>query len=186
MEQQEITYSHPIRSGSREYRESSDGKQWYRKIRNGVWGEWELYTPEQPAQVQEASSSCLWLVRQTQPAGPYHWQLAIASEEGGVGDVYQVTGDAVHMHYNHLKNEDIFIADDYFDSYNLGPLDDNGRRMVEFCAGNQLPPTAENAAAVTENCQGWVIRVLKDLEARGVIAQGTAASHQRMMEPCRK
>ncbi|KAI1122301.1 hypothetical protein F5Y10DRAFT_254341 [Nemania abortiva] len=183
MDHQEITYSNPIRSGSREYRESSDGRQWCRRIRNGIWGEWELYTPEQPPQVEGPPSSCLWLVRKTQPAGPYHWLLAIASGEGGVGDLYQVTGDAVYMHYAHEKMKDVFISDDYFDSYNLGPLDDNGRERVEYCVGKQSPPQAENAAAVTENCQGWTIRVLEDLEARGVIAGGTTAKHRGLMEP---
>ncbi|KAI1346690.1 hypothetical protein F5Y01DRAFT_319536 [Xylaria sp. FL0043] len=185
MASQQITYSEPVRAGNREYRQSSDGRQWCRRLLHGAWGTWEEYTPEQPPvqpQQSESASTCLWLVRERQTAGPYHWLLAVASEEGGVGDLYQVTGDAAHMRYDHVKRN-AFDSIEYYDSYNLGTLDGHGKSMVEYCADRQSPPSAENAAAITENCQGWCVRVLEDLEARGVISAGSATRCQPIMEP---
>ncbi|KAI0190048.1 hypothetical protein EV127DRAFT_481496 [Xylaria flabelliformis] len=182
MDNQQITYSDPVRSGNREYRKSNDGRQWVRKLRQGAWGAWQPYTPEElpPA---EQSATCLWLVRQRQAVGPYHWSLAVASEEGGPGEVYQVKGDAIHMYHDHAREKNIFMSESYFDSFNLGNLDNKGREMVEHCAYNQAPPSAPNAAAIKENCQGWAVRVLGDLEEKGVVSKGTADKLVPSMEP---
>ncbi|KAI0554546.1 hypothetical protein F4679DRAFT_579569 [Xylaria curta] len=181
MDQQEIKYGIPVRSGTREYCTSEDGRQWYRKLGTGAW---KLHTPEQPPQDQQSSLPCLWLVRQRQPAGgPYHWLLVIASEEGGIGDLYQVKGDAIHMYHSHAKGKNVFISHTYHDSFKLGHLDQSSRVLVDSCAKNQVPPAAKNAAMVTENCQGWTIRVLRDLEAKGVIHRGTADKFISTMEP---
>ncbi|GAP84260.1 hypothetical protein SAMD00023353_0700620 [Rosellinia necatrix] len=152
-------------------------------MKDEVWEEWKLYTPEHPGQDQKPSSYCLWLVRQRQPAGPYHWLLAIATGDGGYGDVYQVKGDAGHMHHAHLQVKNVFTSDSYFDSYILGHLDNGGSELVRQCAQNQPPPAARNVAEITENCQGWVIRVLKDLQARKVVDQAAVDKCQAMMEP---
>ncbi|TRX97138.1 hypothetical protein FHL15_001932 [Xylaria flabelliformis] len=182
MDNQQITFSDPVRSGNREYRTSNDGRQWVRKLRQGAWGTWQLYTPEElpPA---ERSATCLWLVRQRQAVGPYHWSLAVASEEGGPGEIYQVKGDAIHMYHDHAREKNIFMSESYFDSFNLGYLDNKGREMVEHCAYRQAPPSAPNAAAIKENCQGWAVRVLGDLEAKGVVSKGTADKLTPSMEP---
>ncbi|KAI0474427.1 hypothetical protein F4859DRAFT_514958 [Xylaria cf. heliscus] len=137
IDQEEIKYSTPVLSGTREYCTSEDGRQWWRKV--GV-ATWTLYVPEQPPEEKESSSPCLWLVRQSQTAGePYHWLLTIASEEGGIGDLYQVKGDAIHMHHSHVKDKNVFISQTYYDSYNLGRLDQTGRQLVDCCAKNQVP-----------------------------------------------
>ncbi|KAI0425486.1 hypothetical protein F5Y09DRAFT_346637 [Xylaria sp. FL1042] len=150
--------------------------KWCRRLRDGAWEEWKQYTPEQPVEPQQSASTCLWLVRQKQPAAPYHWLLVAASEEGGIGDIYQVKGDAVYMHYTHAKKIDVFTSDSYHDSYNLVTLNGNGKRWVEYCANSQPPPSAQNAATIHENCQGWIMRVLELLEAQGVIRAGTTAN----------
>ncbi|KAI0442406.1 hypothetical protein F4803DRAFT_551134 [Xylaria telfairii] len=183
MDHQEIKYGVSIRCGSREHCTSEDGRQWYRKLGAKAW---ELYTPEQPPEDQQSSSPYLWLVRQSQPSGgPYHWLLAVASEEGGIGDLYQVKGDAIRMYYAHVKGIDVFVSQTYHDSFNLGRLDQSGQGLVGLCATNQVPPAAENAAMIKENCQGWTIRVIEDLESRGVIRRGTAAKFSSTMEPVR-
>jgi hypothetical protein len=54
--------------------------------------------------------------------------------------------------------------------------------MLNYVANTQPPPSAENAGSVTETCQGWAIRALKDLKKRGIVAKGVAAKYRELME----
>ena len=42
---------------------------------------------------------------------------------------------------------------------------------IQIWATNTPPPGDENAAAVTENSQNWVIRVLEKLQQEGIVTQ---------------
>ncbi|KAI1825457.1 hypothetical protein F4861DRAFT_190576 [Xylaria intraflava] len=176
-------FTTPIRAGRREFRSSSDGRDWCRRLDDGVWGPWKEYHAPTPPAEEDASLSSLWLVRQRQAGGPLHWSLVIApGGTYGVGDVYQVKGDTLKMQYVHVKGADIFVCQSYVDSFRLGGLDARGKEVVEACAGVQPPPAAASPAEITENCQGWALRVVTDLEARGVVAAGTADAHRGLME----
>ncbi|KAI1131115.1 hypothetical protein F5Y10DRAFT_262499 [Nemania abortiva] len=184
MSYQQVTFGQPQRVRNREYCTASDGTEWVRKVRSdGTTTEWKQCEPDTPSVAQVAPRLCLWLVRQSQAAGPYHWLLAIADEEGGPGQLYQVEGDAAYMRYNHSADVNVFMSDSYFDSYSLAYLDDNGRAKVARAATSQPPPRAKNAASITENCQGWIARVLGDLEAQNVVPSGTVDMVRGMMEP---
>ncbi|KAI0867869.1 hypothetical protein GGS24DRAFT_507351 [Hypoxylon argillaceum] len=138
---QQVTFGEPERVRSREYCTASDGSKWVRRIRSdGTRTEWKQYTIEEMAPAQAAPRICLWLVRQIQSAGPYHWSLAIAGEHGGEGQLYQVKGDAVSMHYLHSANVNVFTSNSYYDSYSLAYLDDNGPAKVDYVANSQPPP----------------------------------------------
>ncbi|KAI0971531.1 hypothetical protein F4678DRAFT_461481 [Xylaria arbuscula] len=179
----QIIFSEPQRVMNREYCTASDGTEWVRRIRrDGTTTEWEQYVPDTPYVAEASPRLCLWLVRQKQPGGPYHWLLAIAGDEGGPGQLYQVKGDALYMYYVHATNVDVFRSDSYYDSYNLAQLDEDGRAWVDYVAISQPPPSAENVASIAENCQGWTVRVLAELEARAIVPYGTVLMVRGMME----
>ncbi|KAI1179250.1 hypothetical protein F4777DRAFT_504207 [Nemania sp. FL0916] len=183
MSSQQVTFGQPLRVRNREYCNASDGTQWFRKVRNnGTTTEWEPHIPEELPPAEAGPQLCLWLVRLQQP-GPYHWLLAIASEQGGRGNIYQVKGDTVHMHYQHAEDVDVFLSNSYHDSYNMAYLSGDDAAWVAQVANSQPPPRAENAASIIENCQGWTIRVLQELEAHKVVSDVSVNTARGMMEP---
>ncbi|KAI0197968.1 hypothetical protein F4808DRAFT_473092 [Astrocystis sublimbata] len=184
-----ITYSEPRRIWNREYCTSSDGKNWRRRIKDGTVTEWELCNSviseagAGAAPTTALQNNILFLVRQAQTTGRYHWSLAIAGEDGGPSQLYHVKGDHTHMRYAHASDVNIFVSDSYYDSLKLADLDGHGRGLVDHVANSQPPPTAKNAASITETCQGWTVRVIADLEVQGVVPVGTTDKVRPMMQP---
>lgn len=129
-----------------------------------------------------ASPIELKLVRQEQVAGePYHWSLFLA-REGQPGTVFQVKGDAVAMHYNHINNTNVLSSQSYKDSYIIARPTEQQAARIRYWATLEAPPGALNQATVRENCQGWTVRVIRRLVAEGIVQQNwvnTAVSLQQ-------
>ncbi|KAL2205454.1 hypothetical protein CC79DRAFT_1048888 [Sarocladium strictum] len=164
-----ITFG-PIRTVlNTEYATASDNTKWKRKInKDGTHTVWEAISP--PLQPQESPSPlALMLVLESQAEGePKHWSLFV-SREGEEGSVFQVKGDATFMTYTHIRDIDLLSSDDYYTSYTLAYLSENGEAVVKGHAEAQPPPQAANRRLVTENCQGWTVRVMQSLQLAGVI-----------------
>lgn len=171
---------------NRQFREDEAGQQWTRRMRpDGSWPEWEMV--EAPPQPEEAANDpdplCLYLVMKNQAEGELrHWCLFVGRETGP-GTVYQVTGDNTFMHYQHEADEDIRNSDEFYTAYQLCELSDDGLRLLDGIVHRVPPPQAENRASVTENCQTWVIRVLRELQSSHVVDEGTVDSMEAMLEP---
>jgi len=133
----------------------------------------------------------LHLIRQDQAEGePRHWSLFVVSGEDkpSKGDVWQVTGDALSMHYNNLNDTAQFAAEGFSSNYELNSnLSEAQERMIEEAVKDELPPAAEDERSIKENCQGWTIRVLRRLQSQGVVTDGTADWIERdLLDPLKK
>ncbi|KAL8942321.1 MAG: hypothetical protein Q9211_001438 [Gyalolechia sp. 1 TL-2023] len=156
-------------------------KRWKRRVGTT---EWKILDDLPPTAAIASSPMELKLVRQEQTAGePYHWSLFLAPE-GKPGDVFQVKGDAVGMHYVHAEF-DILRSLSYTDSYIIAlPTEDQALR-VRYWATHEPPPRAPNQAAVTENCQGWTVRVIRRLVEEGIVQQKWLNTAVSLQEPVR-
>ncbi len=166
--------------GNREYCSASDGTQFTRRIkRDGSHTDWEV-VEVQPE--PEESPLILMVVLESQAEGePNHWSLFLA-REGETGTVYQVQGDATYMSYTFAYGVDHFNSASYSTSYIAAYLDETQASTVGSCASQEPPPRAENRASVTENCQGWTVRVLRCLQRQGIVTAEIVQSMEAMME----
>ncbi|KAI0200819.1 hypothetical protein F4808DRAFT_426747 [Astrocystis sublimbata] len=169
----------PIRQTvlNREYHTDCNGNDWTRRmLQDQQRGGWiPLETTEET--VQQNNKNHLFLVREVQGDGqPKHWSLVVAPEDGGKGKMYQVSGDAVQMHYLHILEVDIFTSATYADSRRLCELDTSGEAWVAHLASEVEPPRAPSQKDVQENCQDWVVQVIERLESAEVVPRGSAAS----------
>ncbi|OIW28099.1 hypothetical protein CONLIGDRAFT_462426 [Coniochaeta ligniaria NRRL 30616] len=145
--------------------------------------------PSSPSPATEPKK--LHLIRQDQAEGePRHWSLFVVSGEdkSSKGHVWQVTGDALCMHYNNLSDTAQFAAEGFNSNYELNSnLSEAQERMVEEAVKDELPPAADDERSIKENCQGWTIRVLRRLQGQGVVAERTADWIERdLLEPLRE
>lgn len=155
---------------NKEYLTTTDGRQYIRKINpDGTSSAWEAIAPPPPSTEDEQPPVFLHLVLENQAEGePKHWYLFVAPE-GKAGSVYQVTGDATFMHYEVQHDSSRLTSESYDTSYILARLDEGQENVVRSCAESEAPPRAENRASVTENCQGWTIRVLRRLQQEDIV-----------------
>jgi hypothetical protein len=100
-----------------------------------------------------------------------------------VGDVYQVTGDAIAMQRAFEEKVNVPSLDDFFDSYEIAQLDERGKELLVAAANEQNPPEAPKQAQVEENCQGWAVRVVEQLVREGVLEEKWHSSLVNLMEP---
>ncbi|KAI1776424.1 hypothetical protein F4818DRAFT_440790 [Hypoxylon cercidicola] len=170
---------------ARQYSEDSEGTRWTRRINSdGTYTAWELESQPEPEASFKDPNVYLFVVQVDQsPGEPLHWFLFVGSEENG-GSVYQVEGDATYMYYQHAHNVDIWSSA-YRNSYQLCKLDQNGQELVNHYANNIPPPRAEKRSEVTENCQGWAVRVLRELQSAGIVDEGSVDSIENLVEPIR-
>ncbi|KAH6623114.1 hypothetical protein F5144DRAFT_496204, partial [Chaetomium tenue] len=86
------------------------------------------------------------------------------------GQVWQVKGVAELMRYSHASNVAIMDSTtfEWHQTVNTKVSAAHAARIGEF-AGVEPPSRAINRASVTENCQGWVIRVLRRLVEEGMV-----------------
>ena len=71
----------------------------------------------------------------------------------------------------------------YHASYVSAELEDGEEATVKWYVEREAPPRAANQASVTENCQGWVIRVLKQLQTVGIVTEERVAFVEGIKEP---
>lgn len=173
----------------REYGVKSDGTHWSRKVdeqHNALspWREIEA-VPQMPDGPRPLK---LYVVANRQAEGePHHWFLFAARRDATGftrGQVWQVTGDAEQMVWEHAENIDSFSSSfyDWHQTVNYD-LDDTQLGLVDQIARSEPPPRAKNRREVFENCQGWVIRVLQRLLTAGSITDPrTIARLQERMD----
>lgn len=183
--------SHTILRG-REYIEHSDGSQWTRKVDAETGEPSSEWTAVEPAPVSpgpnEPSTTHLSVVARHQAEGePKHWALFSHRPDPastGPGLVWQVTGDAEHMHHEHLPDTDILSSDDFaWHQVVNADISSSQFARVDGIARAEPAPRAANRAAVFENCQGWVIRVLRRLIEEENVEESAVAMLQGYMDP---
>ncbi|KAJ5616214.1 hypothetical protein N7537_001328 [Penicillium hordei] len=151
-----------------------DGRPFFRKRGAQEWTE-DKCNPEELKPPVENPNLYLYLVQEEQaPGEPNHWALFLADEnEPDYGYVYQVTGDAEDMKYE-PSAEKINVVDAGLTSnvYTLAVVSQEqarAARVVKQAAEEELPPQAENLKSVTENCQGWTVRVIDRLVKEKIV-----------------
>jgi hypothetical protein len=88
------------------------------------------------------------------------------------------------MRYTPGVNVNIFASATYKSFRELNSnLTDDQCTTIRHCAENTVPPTAPNAAAVTENCQHWVVRVLYGLQNQGIVTQEKVNEANGLVQP---
>lgn len=113
---------------------------------------------------------------------PGYWSLFVAPE-GGIGKVYQVKGDAELMRYTHAEGVNIQASCNFKTAYTLANLTQDQAGWVEFYANSETPPSAPDRASVTENCQGWTVRVLERLVEKDIVTEAWLAYIRGIVEP---
>ncbi|KAI9799974.1 MAG: hypothetical protein M1825_004345 [Sarcosagium campestre] len=123
------------------------------------------------------------VVRQNQPPGqPLHWSLFVYQEGVPGGMMLQVTGDAVHMHYQHAQNVDLFNSSTFRDQFDLGTATEAQCSQIWSAAHMIVPPQANSQAEVVENCQGWTIRLVQWLVQQGMVSADWIGSLRDLTE----
>ncbi|KAK3934009.1 hypothetical protein QBC46DRAFT_400828 [Diplogelasinospora grovesii] len=163
-----------------EFKTDTNGQDWKRRV-----GEEEWVLVPTAAEERSPNAIRLFIIRQDQAEGePKHWSLFVG-RENEKGTSYQVTGDATHMVQKFEENVDKWNAPDFYSHYDLNAEVGIGEAKAIWEAVNEeKPPQAPDRRSVTENCQGWTIRVLKNLVKRGVVKQGAVDSIEKdWLEP---
>lgn len=152
------------RHGNWEYTKFG-GKRWKRRVGTTQWVQLDSPPPAGSPPME------LKLVRQRQtPGEPDHWAIFL-SHEGQPGAIFQVKGDSTAMHFVHTDNVNVLSSNSYKDSYIIAQPTEQQAAKIRYWATHETPPSAPNQAAVQENCQGWVIRVINRLVTEGIVQQ---------------
>ncbi|KAF2428742.1 hypothetical protein EJ08DRAFT_318325 [Tothia fuscella] len=168
--------------GQREYAETKDGIT--KHTRKFGETEWKPIDSPPPPPTSTQSPLQLHLIREKQAEGePHHWSLFVAREGQSLGNQYQVTGDATMMRYVHATDVDILKLDSINSIYLLEALKDEDEDVVAHIAETEVPPYAENRAAVKENCQGWCVRVVDKLIEELIVNERWHAHLVEMLQP---
>ncbi|OIW25961.1 hypothetical protein CONLIGDRAFT_513369 [Coniochaeta ligniaria NRRL 30616] len=174
---------------NRQFLARPDGKEYTRTARPGQQkGKWNKV--EQSHGEGSSSSTSrrlqLYVVFQRQSEGePDHWSLSACDGENGDtrGKVWQVKGDATMMHPQHADNVDVLMSNScrgfVILNRNLTP---EQLAIVDKVARSERAPSAPNQRAVRENCQGWTMRVVRRLEAKGVVEKYKVDELQALMQ----
>ncbi|OQE44423.1 hypothetical protein PENCOP_c002G06661 [Penicillium coprophilum] len=148
-----------------------NGRTFTRRIGTQQWSERIASTDRSDHSVLPPPFS-LSLVHQLQAEGePLHWALFV-SRENQPGYVYQVKGDAEHMQYLPSAGlVNVVQSDSFVSIYNLADVTEEQQTMVRNVAEAEDPPRAKDRKSVTENCQGWTIRVVTKLVGLGLVPE---------------
>ena len=87
------------------------------------------------------------------------------------------------MKYVHASNIDLVSSTSYKDSFVLALPNEQDAGRVRYWATREPPPSAPNQAAVRENCQAWVIRVVARLVEEGIIHKSWLSRIKEMQQP---
>jgi hypothetical protein len=76
------------------------------------------------------------------------------------------------MEYTPEKNNNVLTSSSLKNPFVMNPsITREQHNQIRDCVQKTPPPRAENAAAIRENCQHWVIRVLGRLHDEGLVTQ---------------
>lgn len=170
------------RIGLREVYEDS-GRHFQRRIGTEKWTEFHPQLADIPSAAAE-DPLYISLVREKQGEGePNHWSIFVHRENQD-GWLYQVTGDAECMQYAHSPEPvNILNSEAFLDIYNLATVGEEEVITLREIVDSEPPPRAESRALVTENCQGWAVRVISRLAERGVVQEKKLEMARSMLEP---
>ncbi|EGX87995.1 hypothetical protein CCM_09131 [Cordyceps militaris CM01] len=170
----------------RQYGTSTDGTPWTRRVHPTTGAPLTPWTPVEPVLPPSSSPLVLSLITENQSDSEVrHWSLFCHRPPGSPrGRAWQVTGDAEFMVCNHEHDADK-LGGDAFASCQVLNDDLSAAQLarVEHVVAAEPPPRAPNRSAVTENCQGWVVRVLKRLAAEGIVQQHRVAELEKRLDP---
>ncbi|KAJ5708464.1 hypothetical protein N7488_008265 [Penicillium malachiteum] len=126
----------------------------------------------------------LSLVLEDQGEGePRHWFLFVG-RENEPGYVYQVKGDAEYMTYEPSEEPvDIANAEVRLDTYHLATVNEEKALSIRLVAESEPPPRAPSRRSVTENCQGWTMRVLSRLVEIRILTSEKYKMARAMLQP---
>lgn len=160
---------------------ASDGhRQYIRKKGTEKWV--PVAALPSPPSFEANPNKFLFLMVQAQVDQRDHWALQV-SKEGEPGTVYQVVGDHELMQFSRVENLNLQTSKSFRTAYILGSIDEDQAKMIDYHCRNEQPPSAPNRAAVTENCQRWIVRVLKRLGEDGVIKQSSIGLAESILQP---
>lgn len=78
---------------------------------------------------------------------------------------------------------DITASESFLTLYQLGIVTEVQAVVVKEVAGSESPPRASSWRSVTENCQGWTVRVIARLVEKGVVESGKLEMAKSMLQP---
>jgi hypothetical protein len=185
--------NHTTRPG-REFITYSDGTSQTRKLSPSTGSPLTPWTPVEPPPADDTTPNSptrhLSVVAFHQaPNEPKHWSLFshIPNPTGtGPGQVWQVTGDAELMHYDHSEGEVVdHLAKEDFAWHQVvnGDLSEAQFVRVDEIARAEAPPRAASRKEVREHCQGWTMRVLGKLVGEGIVEEGAVEGLRGGMDP---
>ncbi|KAL2172880.1 hypothetical protein VTG60DRAFT_58 [Thermothelomyces hinnuleus] len=188
--------NHAVRNG-REFISYSDGTSYTRKLDRVTNQPLTDWTPVEPAIDDNLKASAsetslhLSVVAEHQAENePKHWCLFchIPNEMGtGPGQLWQVTGDAELMHFEHATGVDKLSSPDFAWHQVLNKdLSAAQLTKVDAIAREEKPPSAPNRAAVTEHCQGWTLRVVRQLVDEKIVEARLIGVLEGCMDPIQR
>ncbi|KAL4948504.1 hypothetical protein BDW69DRAFT_176369 [Aspergillus filifer] len=86
-------------------------------------------------------------------------------------------------HENSPRQINIVNSAPFLDIYNLATITGQQASVIREVATSGPPPRAPNRQSVTENCQGWTVRVVGKLMARGIVPAAKLDMAKVMMQP---
>ncbi|KAF2269386.1 hypothetical protein CC78DRAFT_574948 [Lojkania enalia] len=100
---------------------------------------------------------------------PHHWILLLAYE-GYAEEVYQVTGDAECRYYDQIPVANPVASNTFLKAITLAEdVDDTAPNRIKSHTKSEEPGHAPYRRSVTDNCQGWPLRVIVKLVRRELI-----------------
>lgn len=173
----------------RQYVEYSDGTKLTRRVHKATFAPLTPWTvvlsPPSSTTTSSLPLNLSLVVEHQAPGEPKHWSLLCHREDDPRGRLWQVTGDAERMRHAHLPDADKLGGGGEVAWHQVlnGELTAAQRATVEEVVGAEPPPRAESRAEVEENCQGWVMRVLRRLAAEGIVEEAKVGRLREQMDP---
>ena len=88
------------------------------------------------------------------------------------------------MYYASKHNIDVFNSTSFHDAQIVnGNMNEHQQSRVGQVAYETTPPSAPSVREVKENCQGWVIKVLWQLQEEGMVAAEKIHSVELLKDP---
>lgn len=133
---------------------------------------WVEVQPEAPPKEEDPVYFLAVMAKNQSPGEPDHW-LIFFGPENGPGAVFQVTGDAISMYYEHEQDVDVIASEDFSWAHEIErniTIQSQIIQRLEHWVTTIPPPSAPTQAQVTENCQNWVLKVLAALVEEGLVS----------------
>ena len=77
----------------------------------------------------------------------------------------------------------LLLAEDFANIYHLAIVTEQQGAIVRQVAEQELPPRAPNRQSVTENCQGWAVRVIAKLVELGIVPAAKLEMARSLQQP---